>query len=370
MNLFLRRLGILACVIYILAPLTLHAAPVLRSGDSIDVAETQTVDGDFYVAGGTVTIAGDINGDVHAAGGAVTIDGSVKQDVVVAGGSISINGPVGDDVRAFGGEIFITGTVRGDVLVFGGTVQIASTAHIYGDVLFFAGEANAEGVIDGSVLGRAESVHINGQVLGAVSVSTVRVLELGDQAHIDGSIEYWSALDLVRAPGSVVVGDITKRAAGAPQEEGNFNILPILALFFTSLAYVLLFKTKLVPVMQHTITGYGKHILVGIGTFILTPLVVLLLLISGIGLPLGLVLLLLYILSLVLAGSLSGVLFGAVLARRIDGQVTISTKWTLLGTLLFAILWQLPYVGGVAVILVNLVIIGSLVTMLYRWIRR
>lgn len=360
---------ILFGIVVLLTPLSLAAAPVLRSGESVTISETQEVGSDFYAVGGAVTVSGTVGGDLYAAAGTVTVNGEIEGDAVIVGGSVRIDGAVGDDVRVIGGELVIADTVKGDVLVLGGVVRILSTAQIDGDILFLGGEVSMDGDLRGSLSGRAETVRINGPVLGNVSVSTAKALELGDQAHIEGTVEYASVSDVVRAPGSVVIGDITKKQMIDTRDPVSSHALPLLAFFFTTIAYLFLFKRKLERLMRHTLGAFGQHGLLGFGVFALSPIVASVLLVSIIGLPLGLALFLCYFLLLAVAVSSSGIFVGALLARYFDGEVVLSLKWTLLGTLTLALLLYIPYLGPLLVAVISLALIGGMATLLYTKVR-
>lgn len=367
---YLRRTGLFICALIVLTPLTLIAAPVLRSGESVTVNETQSVDGDFYAAGGAVTISGGVDGDVYAAGGTVTVNGSIEEDLVVSAGTVQVHGTVGDDVRILGGELTLAGTIEGDVLVMGGVLRVLSTAHIEGDLLFLGGELTLDGEVDGSVSGRSESVRINGVVAGDVAISATRGLTLGDQADIGGGVEYRSLTDIVRAPGSVVVGEVVKREFGITGESDRFSVLPILVLFFTSLVYVFLFRPRLEHFMRRAVATFGMQSLIGFGTLVLTPFLAVLLMVSVIGLPVGIALICMYAFALVASWSLGGVLVGAGLARYFDGAPRVTVKWALLGTLAYAVISYIPYLGTLAIVVATLIVLGTTVSFLFGFLRR
>lgn len=364
---YIRSIGFVFCALLTLSPVSLAlASPVLRSGESVTVSDAQEVPSDFYAVGGTVTISGTIAGDLYAAGGTVTVNGDIAQDVVIAGGSVRVDGSVGDDIRIIGGELVIAGTIEGDVLVIGGIMRILSTARIKGDVLFLGGEINMDGDLRGSLSGHGETVRINGPVLGNVSVTSAQALELGDQAHVEGTIAYTSMKDIVRAPGSVVTGDITKKESIATAGSPLSRMLPLLALFFTTLVYLVVCKRKLGHLMRHTVQSFGYHGLLGFGVVVLIPIVAIVLMISAIGLAVGITLLLFCFLLLIVASSLVGIFLGAILARYFEGEVTISLKWALLGTLALAIMLQIPYAGLLLIAVADAIVIGGISSVLYR----
>lgn len=367
----IRSLGIALCAMLALTPLSaLAASPVLRSGESVTVNDTQEVPNDFYAVGGTITISGKVKGDLYAAGGTVIVNGEIAQDAVVVGGSVYINGKVGDDIRILGGDLTIADTVEGDVLVMGGVVHILKTAKIKGDLLFLGSELDMDGDLRGSLSGDARRVRINGPVLGSVSVTTGQALELGDQAHVEGTITYASIKDIARAPGSVVIGDIVKKESIGTSDNPLSGILPLLALFFTTLVYRLLCKKKLEYLMRYTFGAFVKHGLLGCGVLLLTPLAVAILMVSAIGLAVGAALLLLYLLLLVVAASLIGVFLGALLSRCVEGEIVLTLKWTLLGTLALALCLYIPYIGVLVAASAGIVVIGGISCLLYARMRQ
>ncbi len=362
--------AVIALILIVSVPFTIAASPVLRSGEAISITESQEVLGDFYAAGGTVSMSGAVAGDLYAAGGTVALDGEVAEDVVVFGGSVQIAGAVGDDVRVIGGEATISGEVEGDVLVLGGIVRILETSQIRGDVLFLGGEVSIEGTVNGSVTGRAEGIRIDGPVMGDVSITSARPLELGDRANIDGDVEYRSLQDVVRAPGSVVAGDVTKKETSAAMEASSFSMLSLLILFFTSLVYLFLFKKKLDPFMRETMHSFGKRGAIGLATIVAVPVAVVILMITVIGMPIGIALASALTFLSVIAWSLGGIFLGVVLARLVEGQATLTLKWTLVGTLVFGLFSYIPFIGGLLIAVVVLIVLGSMVRTIYIRIRR
>ena len=59
----------LALVLVIVAPSAAMASAVVRSGDSVSVAQNQSVDGNFYGLGSAVALSGVIKGDAAVIGG-------------------------------------------------------------------------------------------------------------------------------------------------------------------------------------------------------------------------------------------------------------------------------------------------------------
>lgn len=140
----------------------------LRVGDTVEVPAGETVDGDLYVFGGSITVAGDVDGDVIAFGGQVDISGRVSGDVFTSGGTVTISGDVAGDVRASGGQISLSGDVAEDAALGGGQIRVTGT--VGNDLMFAGGQSTISGDVLGDVLGRAGTNSITGDVGGVTDV--------------------------------------------------------------------------------------------------------------------------------------------------------------------------------------------------------
>ena len=83
----IKFLFIIICFgLFLILPTTVMAF-VVKTGDSIYVAADEIVDGNFYAAGNSITIEGNIVGDViGVAAQTINISGRVEGDVICAAG--------------------------------------------------------------------------------------------------------------------------------------------------------------------------------------------------------------------------------------------------------------------------------------------
>ena len=99
-----------------------------------------TVAGDLDAYAGTVTIApgGRVTGSVQAYAGSVRIEGTVDGRVVAYAGSVrqTTNATVGGTLGAVAGDATVAGTVRGDVAAATSSLRLAPTARVSGDVTY------------------------------------------------------------------------------------------------------------------------------------------------------------------------------------------------------------------------------------------
>jgi cytoskeletal protein CcmA (bactofilin family) len=146
----------------------------VRSGQTVTVPASETVQGDLIASAGTVRVDGRVDGDLVASGGQVSVAGTVTGDVLVAAGSTTISGRVDGDVRVASGQARLEGPVGEDVLLAAGQATVAPGARIDGDLIFGAGRLAMDGAVGGSVLGATGDYTRTGTVAGGEKVTVER----------------------------------------------------------------------------------------------------------------------------------------------------------------------------------------------------
>lgn len=142
----------------------------LRTGDTVTVPASETVDGDLYLLAGTATMAGTVDGDLLALGGTVQVNGTVTGDVLAAGGTVTIAGTVEGDVRTAGGQVTLSGAVSEDAVATGGQTTISSAGTVGGDLIVSGGQVTMAGSVAGNVEGSAGTYSGGGSVGGTEHV--------------------------------------------------------------------------------------------------------------------------------------------------------------------------------------------------------
>jgi hypothetical protein len=350
-----------------------HAeGPVIRSGESVSVEANQVLEGDFYALGETVTLSGTAERDVYVLGLQATVNAPVAEDLVVIAGDVEVHGKVDDDVRILGGEVIIAEPVVDDVVVIGGTVRILSTASVGGDLIFFAGDVQIDGPVEGTVYGTADTLRIDAHVGGNVDVRTGSSFALGDRAEIVGTLSYKSANELSRAQGAVVTGTITHDDSPfKPVDENPLKplVLNLLLLIFSGLTVFFILRTRTARLMLTIEEGYGRLGLIGLGMFLALPVVAVILLASVIGFIVGFVLMLGYVASLIIALMCLPILVGRLLQRLVRLGDTLTVFTIILGVFTTIALTYIPVIGGFALLLGFLMVLGALYSELYRFFK-
>jgi cytoskeletal protein CcmA (bactofilin family) len=302
------------------------------------------------------------------------VDGVVNGDLIAAGGTILLTGEVTQDVRIAGGNINIDGTIGRNLTVGGGNVDIASTAQIGGSVLAGAGTLNLGAPVAGNVLAGVGQLTVSNAIAGDLETG-VGQLSLTSNAQVGGDLSYWSEEDASIASNAAVAGQVQKHRSGVSQK--NFEEVGMdfsqarrqfsqVAGFVGSLSFLIVafllahFYPKF---SQNTVTTLKsnpwKSLLVGILAVIATPIIVVLLMITVIGIPLGLMLLAVYFIYLYLAKFAVVLWAGMELAKRVSKKVSI--YWSLiLGVAVYYVVTLIPNLGGLIKLFVFLFGLGAM----------
>jgi len=366
-NIFVKSIILLAVCV----PVFVHAGPIMRSGESISVDASQVLKGDFYGFAPTVTISGSAENDVFIGGGTVTINAPVAEDLTVVGGVVQVHGDVGDDLRIVGGEVTLAKAVKGDVVVVGGTLTILSTGSIEGDVLFMGGSLVVEGAVKGGVHANAETVRINSEIGGDVSLWVKTTFTAGDNANVLGNVQYESATEIIRAQDATIVGTVRRVETVQEVSLTVFKqlILNVVLMFFAVLTVYLTLRKYVEHVAGISMRAPGVSGLLGLGVFILLPFVSMLLLVSVLGSPIGVILFALYIILCIFAVLGASILCGVYIQKLLTKKTNISLGTVTLGLVSFCLLLFVPVIGWFIIFGLIMIVLGGLSTALYQSIR-
>ncbi len=358
----------LAALLLILFPLhSLDAQTVLRSGDTVSVAEDQKIVGNFYSVTTILNLSGEVEGDVVAGAGKITLNGNVTEDVFILGGSVDVHGTVGDDLRVIGGEVIIAESITGDVFVVGRTVNILSTASVTGDILVYGGEVTIAGSVGGSVYGRVKNLRIDGPVAGNIDVTTDSLV-LGERANITGGVTYVSYDLLTRAQNATVGGDVVRNDV-PPKEtiSPTLMVVPFLMVLFSVLVWFLIGRSLLQKIVTRAVTRSVRPTLLGFLALLFVPIATVVLLLSLLGSLVGIIALFAYLLALTLSLVAMGAVAGVILMKVFNQPAEILTLATiLLGTFFVGIVCMLPFIGPIFIMALFLITLGALLDIVLR----
>jgi len=385
-----------------LLALVLVATPVsgamIRGGEQLTIDDAIT--DDLYIGGGQVTVAQPVTGDLVGAGGEVHIEGNIKEDVTLAGGRIYLDSTMDDDVRIAGGEVRITGTVKDDLFVAGGRVELEESAVVNGDVRIAGGEVFIDGSIAGDLDVRGGRLVLRGDIAGNVDAAADQIesyatiqgtsrlvaekIVLGSEASFAKDVTYWQREDTLNFKPAMRGDAKATFDPSLARKEWNVEKLAPKVVFwgfvgsvlssllfagFFIMVLALLTKTMFADAAKQLRAAFWQSALYGFLYFIVTPIVVLILLVSVVGIPVSLFSGVLYGFSIYFAKPLTAM----VIAQWIE--VRHKRKWgywpfvgmSILMFLGLKLLGCVPLVGWVICLLLVCAAFGAL--MVTKWQR-
>lgn len=274
------------------------ASPVLaqsnspKNSKSISILPAdKTVNGDYFAAGQTVEIYGTVNGDVYAAGSNLIIDGTVTGDVLAAGGNITISGKVLKNVRMVGGQLNVSGTIGKNLSVAGGNINLEKNSVIDGNAVLAAGNVTLSGAINQGV---------------EAAVGNLRV---APSASVKNDLNYFSKEKASIDPQAVISGKVNHRETPnyQPPQINKQQLIAVLASIFIGFKILSIFTSLIIGLV--IINWFPKYtalmndtlnkrpwfsLIVGLIFLVVTPIILLILGLTIVGLPLALILFILY----------------------------------------------------------------------------
>jgi hypothetical protein len=360
----LKRIVFLLSIVFLLL---LIPTTVLAQRDRvITIPQEEIVDQNPYIAyGEVVEIRGTINGDAYIAAGEVIVDGVINGDLLVAGGNVRIGGVVTQSVRVIGGQIRITADVGGGVSAVGGNVEFGDTGVIEGSLVAAAGNVSVELPVGEGVRIAAGNVSLLNSVGGDVETAAGPV-RLGPNADIAGNLIYLSDSEAQIHENATVSGEIERRMIEDREElrdrmlagVGRVTIIARVISTLSALAVGLILIYLSPKFMLRTTNTLSSRpwLSLGIGflAIILTPIAIVALLATIIGIPLALILLAIYMILLYLGKLFVIFWLGTKLLRERSAYLMFVA-----GLAVYFIISLIPVIGGIVGILAMLFGIGS-----------
>ena len=341
-----------------------------KSGDTVTLLPTETVNEDYFASGNLVTISGTVNGDAFLGAGNIVVDGTINGDLLAAGGNIDIRGKVTGDIRAAGGQINVSGNVGRNLSVAGGSINLASNAQIAGNLTAAGGSVSVSSPIAGGITAGVGQMIISNRV--GKDINAAGQISLAPTANIAGNLTYWNTNPAQISPGATVSGQITQNQPPGEKKVEPAGFLAALAAFqiWMTLAFLVtylvigLLLLHFTPLFLRETAGQIEKrpwASLGIGflALLVTPLIIFTLMITLLGIPLALALLLLYILAIFL----SKIFISLTLGKKILNIFTKEARdgWALLlGIIIYLILAGIPILGGLVILVATSFGLGAL----------
>lgn len=362
------RYAILFIINSILPVLIFAQGSIYKTDDFIRVGINDTLNYQLISAGEWIDISGYLQNDIYAAGKNITVNGTIEDDAFLIGNTISLGGRVSDMLVSAGESILIDGEIGGDLILAGRNLRVTEDSEISGNVFLGGDTIDLHGrVSNGRVRIAGRTITLNGPVGNDVIIYSSNVT-FGDSYSAQSGTKIISREPVYREN----LGNIPPDLEIEIRKPGIlpfilFQLWFFLSLLVTGIILLFLFSEKVKDVHRFSIEHFWKNTGTGVLTFLLVPLVMVILIIPLITIPLSIILGLLYGFSLFISYLLVALVLGLQLMTWFDRRESASLWYLAMaaGLVLIAILTNLPFIGIIFSILLLFFGLGSLSS--YIW---
>lgn len=373
------RLAALLALLTLSAPLAVFGAPASFEASRSLVTATSSA-GNTYLLGGSTVVGAPVSGDLTAAGGSLIVTAPVGGDALLLGGSVNERGRIMGDARIAGGDITVEAPVGGDLAAIGFSVHDRSRAR--GSVFITALSADLSAGAEGPVMIFGNDVTLGGDYGGDVRVVASGKITLASSTAIAGALSYSSPEPAAIPPSAKIAGGVHYTNTSYVPSTSVVRGLSLASLGIFLLARVLgalilagllagLFPRLAEAVTTRAASASVRRVfltmLLGFATLIATPVLLVLLALTFIGLGIALLLFICYALLALLSYVYGGILIGGLIARRISGRTFALWRDGVLGIFILSVLGLVPFVGGIVVFLLTIFAAGALLILFFNF---
>jgi len=329
-------------ILILITPVTASAqSNSMNKQKVVTVGKDQIIAQDYFNAGDKVVIDGTVNGDAYIAGGQVDVNGTIKGDLLVAGGEVTVRGAVVQNIRAVGGTILIEGTVGRNVSIVGGSLTLGKNAKINGNAALVGGDVSLGSVVNGSVIG------------------AIGNLQIFNDAQVKGNLTYWSDTEAQIANGASVSGAVNfnqtnvknrldNSSEKAQKAANGFGVFMKLITFASTLIVGLLL-VRFMPVFssktaEFVSTRFWKTMSSGFVIIVATPVLIILLLVTLIGIPFAIFATIGYMGLIYFSKFFVAMALGKYLSQAWKSHLSVSWQFVV-GMAMFYLLGMIPVIG-------------------------
>ncbi|MBI4779103.1 hypothetical protein HY797_01460, partial [Candidatus Falkowbacteria bacterium] len=288
------------------------------------------------------------------------INGDVAGDVICAGQSININGKVGGNLRVAGNTINFNGQVARNGIIIGATTVTAASSTIGWDLLILGNIFELRGDVGRDLFGSAGKVNVAGQVGKNLNLNfgsknnNDKPLVIAGTAKINGDVKYKSDKDAALDSGAVIKGEVIHNFPIVPTKKSNLSnlgwwwvkLISIFSALIIGLVLISFWRAQLIKITDLMLAKIGPSFGWGILALLLTPLIIIILLITIIGIPLSLILLALWLVVMYTSKVLTGILVGRSLVNNYwPKQKNSLILAMIIGIVITYLIFSLPIIG-------------------------
>lgn len=331
-----------------------------KAGDSIYVPKEEIISGNFYAAGNTITVDGNISGDLIAVAQTITVNGNVEGDIIVAAQNITINGNVDGNIRVAGESISLNGQVTRNVNAFGRNIILGNNNQIGWDIFAMADSLESRGNIEGGLAGSFGHALISGKIGKNINIKmfesgTDGILIISSEATINNGVVYTAKKTAQISEKAAVNGGVEQKVPQT-KETNTFaawlwpEIYSIFCALVVGLVLVFIGKNVTLKILKKIDNKPFHALLQGLILMFVLPIIAFLLLFTLIGIPLALIICAWWLIAIYVARIFTAILIGQIILKNIIKNKKNDPKliWCLiLGVIICWLLFAIPYVGWI-----------------------
>ncbi len=254
-------------------------------------------------------------------------DGREKDAFIVAG-TVSLQGGAKGPVTIYGNNVSLAGDFAGDVnVISAGRITLAASTTIAGALTYQAPEA--------------AGIPASARVVGGVHYTGTSYLPTSQEARAIALAGFGVFL-FVKILGALILAGL-------------------LTGLFPALANALAKRA-----LERKPRSVFLTMLLGFAMLVATPVLLLLLAITFVGIGIAFLLGVLYILLILLAFALSSVIVGSAIARVAVKRSSVRWSDAVIGMLVFYVVWSIPFVGWLFAVILLAFTAGALALFFFR----
>jgi hypothetical protein len=333
---------------------------------------------DVRAAGANVSVSGEVTGEVRAAGALVEVATNTGGDMAVAGANVDVRGQTGKDLNAAGAVVTVNSVVGGDLRAYGAVVTIGPGSDIAGSLHGGAANLRIGGHVAGPVKIGGALVTFNARADGAVEIDGKNVI-IGAPARIGGDLVIRSVSEPQIDPAAVITGQVHRIQPSqwwwplSPAARAAIFVgLVAIGTTITGIVLMLFGGRVLATATDHVRLRPGSSLLLGLATVVLIPAIAAIVMATVVGITAGIAILLILPILAVFGHAVAATGIASGIFVRDRGQLGPVSTFLLLvvGAIIVALVWLIPWVGWVLGAIILLFGIGALARTLGGRIRR
>lgn len=327
-------------LVIILGSIAFGTNNVSVASDKINLGSSETIDGLAAYSGRNVSIEGKINGTAFIAGDTVNISGDIDGDLFVAGRNVNISGSVTGNIYSAGQNVNYSGKHSRDLFVGGELVTIDGIV-----------SRDANVAADSIIVGESLKISRN------LTASSSGKIDSNVNDKVEGNVEWSEYTD--------------PYSAMSKKDKVISNVKSGLYSIVSAFIFWLIVKAIKPRYWRNTAVAgdesLGKAFGLGILGLVVTPIILVIMMITFVGMPAAFVFGIIYLILIYISKIIVAQLIGNKIIKQKYGKELHFGIWNiLLGLLIVTVITSLPYVGFIFSILLMSVGIGSVIRKIYK----